>query len=126
MLYLFCCRYNDGLRSKAAKDYGGAIRAFSRIITLKPESVLPYVQRAECYLMTADFKSAIQNYKKACTLDTQTDIYYNRYDYYSLPYYTQTYKLLKSCTHFIFFSRELEVLFKLLTLPSISTWIKMK
>ena len=101
MLYLFCCRYNDGLRSKAAKDYGGAIRAFSRIITLKPESVLPYVQRAECYLMTADFKSAIQNYKKACTLDTQTDIYYNRY-YYFLPGYTQTFKLLKSFTLFGF------------------------
>ncbi|XP_067939514.1 tetratricopeptide repeat protein 16-like [Watersipora subatra] len=70
--------YNEGLRSKSQEQYGAAIRTFTRIIAMKPESVLPYVQRAECYLMTADFKSAIQNYKKAYSIDPQTELYLNR------------------------------------------------
>ena len=71
-------RYNEGLKSKSQGQYGAAIRTFSRIIAMRPESVLPYVQRAECYLLSADFMSAIQNYKKAYTMDPHTDLYFNR------------------------------------------------
>ncbi|KAF6022679.1 TTC16 [Bugula neritina] len=72
--------YNEGLRWKSQGQYGRAIRSFSRVIALRREerTALPYVQRAECYLMTADFSSAIQNYKKACTMEQNTDLYYNR------------------------------------------------
>lgn len=69
LFYFYLHRKNRGNDLYKAKDYSGAIAAYSKAIDLEPSAPLLYTNRAAAYLMTHQFKETILDCDKAIHLD---------------------------------------------------------
>eukprot|EP00755_Sulcionema_specki_P009801 Sspe_Gene.44712::Locus_21950_Transcript_1_1_Confidence_1.000_Length_2050::g.44712::m.44712 len=71
--------YVKGMAYVGKQDYFTAMCHFSRAIFLLPDEAVLYVARAETCVNLCDLKSAVSNYKKAISLQSQPDpAYRNR------------------------------------------------
>ena len=84
--WLLCFRYNKALQMKAEGDQQRVLIYINKAISIRPDDVLFYVERAEAFLRLCDFQSAILNYKKACLLEPANEEFYNKL---SFLYYFQ-------------------------------------
>jgi len=71
---------------KAEGDQQRVLIYINKAISIRPDDVLFYVERAEAFLRLCDFQSAILNYKKACLLEPANEEFYNKL---SFLYYFQ-------------------------------------
>lgn len=76
--------YKAGLNFKESQNYKDAIEQFSKAISLNPNYVEAYVERAYAYENTNELCLASEDFKRAMVFETKTpEIYYNaaRIDY---------------------------------------------
>ncbi|KAK3593686.1 hypothetical protein CHS0354_013583 [Potamilus streckersoni] len=78
--------FEMAIKKKEDKDFQGVILWINRALNLHPNQVLYFVERAEAYIRLCDFQSAILNYKKACLLEPDNNVYFTRL---SFLYYLQ-------------------------------------
>jgi tetratricopeptide (TPR) repeat protein len=71
---------NRGNASYAIKDYGRAIKEFSKAIKKGPKYVVAYRYRAQSYYLTREFRRAIASYDESTRRDLR-----NAADYMNTP-----------------------------------------
>ena len=62
---------NRGAAHAGMNRLDEAIEDFTKVISLKPETVVAYLARGDCYLGKGDMMQAEQDYRKACERDDE-------------------------------------------------------
>nr|XP_055056720.1 tetratricopeptide repeat protein 16 isoform X3 [Misgurnus anguillicaudatus] len=70
--------YKAGVDAMSQFQFEKAVCCFSKAILLQPQQTQVYVKRAEAYLQQCDFQSAALDYRHACMLEPQTEVYCQR------------------------------------------------
>ncbi|MBN3323896.1 ATL2 protein, partial [Atractosteus spatula] len=67
--------YDKGLEAMSGAQWAQAVTSFSKAISLQPEQTRLFVCRAESYLQLCDFQSAALNYRRAWSLEPESEAF---------------------------------------------------
>ncbi|XP_069039498.1 tetratricopeptide repeat protein 16 [Lepisosteus oculatus] len=67
--------YDRGLEAMSGAQWAQAVTCFSKAISLQPEQARLFVCRAESYLQLCDFQSAALNYRRAWSLQPESEAF---------------------------------------------------
>ena len=69
--------FQSAREKRDKKNYTGAIKDYTKIIKLKPKSLIAYKYRGEVKVLLKDYKGAIEDYDKSIEIDAE-----DRYAYF--------------------------------------------